>query len=60
MTPTNFNDPRHSRKMPRDLADVINQDPSVDVIFFNDPEIEGVKPSKGHNGHMHVRYQQGK
>lgn len=56
MLPTNINDPSYDPQRTQDLVNEINADPNVRVIYFNDPNITGVKPLAGHDNHLHVEY----
>jgi hypothetical protein len=53
---TNINVRSYSSDLTQDLIDTILIDPTVELIFFNDPWIEGVTPWKGHDDHLHIRF----
>jgi murein endopeptidase len=38
------------------LVNSILKDSNVEKIYFNDPNVTGVSPWKGHDNHLHVRY----
>jgi hypothetical protein len=53
-----FRDRTYSRALTQQLVDAIraNKVAAVKVIYFNDPSVTGVKPWKGHDNHLHVRF----
>jgi len=53
--PTNINDPAYDRQATQRMVDTLRATGGVDKIFFNDPEIKGVAPWKGHDNHLHGR-----
>jgi hypothetical protein len=46
----------YSQQFTQDLVDKIREDPNVQNIYFNDPNISGVQPLAGHDNHLHVEY----
>jgi hypothetical protein len=50
-----WNSPDYDREATQKLVDTLHATGGVDNIFFNDPEIKGVSPSKGHDNHLHIR-----
>jgi hypothetical protein len=48
----------YSRRLTQQLIDLIRNNGvlRVQYIFFNDPQASGVKPWKGHDNHLHVRF----
>ncbi|MBI4524973.1 MAG: penicillin-insensitive murein endopeptidase [Deltaproteobacteria bacterium] len=55
---TDWRLPSYSRELTQELVDIIFANPvlEVDVIFFNDPNIKGVRPWSNHDNHLHVRF----
>jgi penicillin-insensitive murein endopeptidase len=51
----NIHDPAYDRQATQRLVDTLRATGGVDKIFFNDPEIKGVAPWKGHDDHLHVQ-----
>jgi hypothetical protein len=59
MEPTDERNPDYNIDLTRDLIRTLKATGNVKDIFFNDPILidEGlVKPSRGHDDHLHVRY----
>ncbi|MFJ6900985.1 penicillin-insensitive murein endopeptidase [Streptomyces hokutonensis] len=56
--PTNWRHPSYSRALTQELVDLLRNNGVLPVhaIFFNDPEIHGVRPSENHDNHLHVRF----
>ncbi|MET7696182.1 penicillin-insensitive murein endopeptidase [Streptomyces sp. NPDC005485] len=56
--PLSWRRPGYSRALTQELVDLLrgNQVLPVHAIFFNDPEVRGVRPLKGHDNHLHVRF----
>lgn len=56
--PTSWRQPGYSRALTQQLVDLLrgNKVLPVHAIFFNDPEVRGVRPLKGHDNHLHVRF----
>lgn len=53
--PVEFTDKqKYDREATRLMAKLFLEHPNVKKIFFNDPNIEGVKPLAGHHNHLHV------
>ena len=54
-----FRDAAYSRSLTQQLVDTIrgNGVLPVHMILFNDPAVTGVKPWKGHDNHLHVRFE---
>jgi hypothetical protein len=53
--PVNINDPAYNREATQRMVDTLRATGGVDKIFFNDPQIKGVAPWKGHDNHLHVQ-----
>ena len=53
--PVNMNDPAYDRVATQRMVDTLRATGGVDQILFNDPQIMGVSPYKGHDNHLHVR-----
>lgn len=53
-----WNSPEYSRERTQELVDLLrsNSAAQVRLIFFNDPDIQGVDPWDGHDNHLHVRF----
>jgi hypothetical protein len=58
---TTYRDRSYSHALTQQLVDLIrgNTVASVKVIYFNDPAVKGVRPWKGHDNHLHVRFMPG-
>ena len=41
------------------FVDFAHQRASVEVLYFNDPEVTGVEPSRGHDDHLHLCFSPG-
>lgn len=54
--PTNYQSSNYSRQLTQQLVNIILQDPNVELIWFNDPNITGVTAQPGHDHHLHVKY----
>ncbi|MFF4502298.1 penicillin-insensitive murein endopeptidase [Streptomyces sp. NPDC001401] len=56
--PTSWRQPSYSRALTQELVDLLHGNGvlPVHVIFFNDPEVRGVRPLKNHDNHLHVRF----
>jgi penicillin-insensitive murein endopeptidase len=50
-----YNDPAYDRAATQALVDTLHSTGGVQSIYFNDPQISGVSPWKGHDNHLHVR-----
>jgi hypothetical protein len=55
---TTYREASYSRALTQRLVDTIraNQVLPIKLILFNDPQVTGVKPWKGHDNHLHVRF----
>jgi murein endopeptidase len=55
---TDWNANSYSQELTQALVDIIaaNSPLPIQYIFFNDPDIRGVKPWPGHDDHLHVRF----
>lgn len=56
--PTNYKNPEYSRPLTQELVNLIrvNTVLKVERIYFNDPQVQGVRPWAGHDNHLHVRF----
>jgi Penicillin-insensitive murein endopeptidase len=56
--PVRHDDAAYSRPLTQQLVDTIRGNPAARVgfIFFNDPQVKGVRPWPGHENHLHVRF----
>ncbi|WP_406455521.1 penicillin-insensitive murein endopeptidase [Streptomyces sp. NBC_01622] len=56
--PTNWRHASYSRALTQELVDLLRNNDVLPVhaIFFNDPEIRGVRPLENHDNHLHVRF----
>ncbi|WP_158711525.1 penicillin-insensitive murein endopeptidase [Streptomyces xylophagus] len=56
--PTTWRHPSYSRALTQELVDLLRSNGVLPVhaIFFNDPEVRGVRPLKNHDDHLHVRF----
>lgn len=56
--PTTFKEPSYSRAMTQRLVELIHANGvlKVQVIYFNDPDVKGVRKWPGHNDHLHIRF----
>jgi hypothetical protein len=56
--PTTINSSNYSRALTQELVNKIraNGVAAVYMILFNDKQVSGVKPWKGHDNHLHVRF----
>jgi hypothetical protein len=56
--PVNYKDPNYSRALTQELVNLIrvNGVLVVELAFFNDPQVTGVKPLVHHEDHLHVRF----
>ena len=56
-SPTTYQNSNYSRELTQELCDLIhaNGKLAVQFIFFNDPNVESVRPYQGHDNHLHVR-----
>ncbi|MHB1207388.1 MAG: hypothetical protein ACYCZX_17610, partial [Rhodospirillaceae bacterium] len=50
-----YGDPGYDRQATQQLVDTLRATGGVQTIFFNDPEIKGVKYLAGHDDHLHVK-----
>ncbi|HKX36123.1 MAG TPA: hypothetical protein VJM79_05585 [Rhizorhapis sp.] len=53
--PISYQDRGYDRAATQRLVDAFRATGQVDKIYFNDPMIRGVQPSKGHDNHFHVQ-----
>jgi peptidoglycan hydrolase-like protein with peptidoglycan-binding domain len=55
---TRYQNPEYSRALTQELVNLIraNNVLSVRYIFFNDPQVRGVRKEAGHDNHLHVRF----
>lgn len=53
-----FYDPKYSRQRTQELINLFRHNSilGIRVIFFNDPEVQGVEPCGGHDNHFHVSF----
>jgi len=56
--PVNITDPAYSHERTKQVVEALVQDPNLQTILFNDPEIEGVRFYEGHHNHLHVRFKE--
>ena len=54
--PVTIHDNQYSREMTKQLVGLLQKDPNVQLILFNDSQIPGVRSSPGHDNHLHVRF----
>jgi murein endopeptidase len=56
--PIKFQDPAYSRTLTQELVNriIANGILRVQYIFFNDPQVQSVRPWPGHDNHLHVRF----
>src|SRR5215203_1389189 len=54
--PIRYQDAAYSRALTQQLVNTIRANPvlPVELIFFNDPAVTGVRPWRGHDNHLHV------
>jgi hypothetical protein len=52
--PITYEQPGYDREATQQLVDTLLATGGVKRIFFNDPQIKGVSPWKGHDNHLHV------
>lgn len=50
------NDNDYDQTRTRKLVRILREDPTLDLILFNDTNIQGVISATGHDNHLHVRY----
>jgi len=53
--PVTYRDQQYDRAATQRLIDAFHATGQVDKIYFNDPMIGDVQPSKGHDNHFHVQ-----
>lgn len=53
--PVTYKDPHYDRAATQRLIDAFRATGQVGAIYFNDPEVRGVQPSKDHDNHFHVK-----
>jgi penicillin-insensitive murein DD-endopeptidase len=53
--PVTWRDAAYDRAATQRLVDTLRATGQVDRILFNDPNIKGVTPYKGHDNHLHVK-----
>jgi hypothetical protein len=51
-----YKDPNYNQAATQKLVNTIRQQYPDATIYFNDPNISGVKPWPGHNDHLHVGF----
>ncbi|WP_170108477.1 DUF637 domain-containing protein [Limnohabitans curvus] len=51
-----YKDPNYDQPATQNLVNIIKQQYPDAIIYFNDPNIVGVKPWPGHNDHLHVGF----
>ncbi len=56
--PVTFTDSHYSRARTQLIVDQAHRDPNLVLIFFNDGDIDGVRPWEGHNNHLHLRFKE--
>lgn len=54
--PCTITDPHYSREKTTQLVRVLQGQPELQLILFNDTKIEGVRFYEGHHNHLHVRF----
>ena len=57
--PTNYRNPAaYSLALTQELVNLIRANTvlKVERIYFNDPQVQGVRPWRGHDDHLHVRF----
>jgi len=53
--PTTWRSRNYSRRLTQTLVSILTGICDIKMIFFNDPQISGVRYCKGHDNHLHVR-----
>jgi hypothetical protein len=56
--PVRYQDAAYSRALTQQLVNTIRANPvlPVELIYFNDPAVTSVRPWRGHDNHLHVRF----
>lgn len=57
-TGVNISADAYDRVKTRQIVDELRKDQNLQLILFNDNEIEGVRFWEGHNDHLHVRFKE--
>lgn len=56
--PTHIDQDTYSRERTKRLVELLQKDPKLGSILFNDKQITGVTPWAGHDNHLHVRFKE--
>lgn len=56
--PVSISDAAYSHEMTKAMVGFLREDSNVQFILFNDTQIPGVSPAKGHDNHLHVRFKE--
>jgi len=56
--PTHVDHPKYSSEKTKRLVELLQKDPNLRSILFNDKQIAGVTSFPGHHNHLHVRFQE--
>lgn len=54
--PITYYDGAYSRSLTQELVNMLRATGEVELIFFNDPQVEGVEPWPYHDDHLHIRF----
>lgn len=59
--PSDWRHGNYSQALTQEFVDLVWANPVLkpSLIYFNDPQIKGVKPCGGHDNHLHVRFSLG-
>ena len=57
--PTNINARTYNAQLTNTLVQGLRALPGIQRILFNDPNIQGVSPARGHSDHLHVEFVSG-
>ncbi|WP_202820318.1 hypothetical protein, partial [Roseateles aquatilis] len=59
-TGVSWQSPQYDRAATQRMVDILKNNPDVVKVYFNDPNIKGVAPLKGHDDHLHIEVRKGK
>lgn len=53
-----ISDSAYSREFTKAMVGYLKEDPNLQLILFNDTQIQGVTVAAGHDNHLHVRFKE--
>jgi hypothetical protein len=53
-----ISDAAYSHELTKAMVGYLREDPNVQLILFNDTQIQGVTKADGHHNHLHVRFKE--